>query len=132
MTVLFVYLAVIAIVTTLAVISTWAAIKLLKDGGLSRRRKWVLTGLLVAGVLLGLYGSVGTVPVSSENRFIGFPIPSVVLVRWRSAERWVSYPVMPGGVFLFAPMNFVFWVGLLVAPVNVVEGWRWWRRRCDK
>jgi hypothetical protein len=128
MGILFVYLVIIAIVTALAGVSIWKALKLLKDGDLTRRRKRVLIALLVIGVLLGLYGGVGPVRVGSETVFAGVPLPWAVLLRATNGM-WIDYPSVYGGVLVFPPINFVFWVGLLVAPVNVVEGWRRRKRR---
>jgi hypothetical protein len=125
---LLVYLTVIAIVTLAAMVSIWKAVKLLKDGDLTKRRKRVLIALLVIGVLLGLYGTIGPVRVGSETVFAGFPLPWAVLLRATNGM-WIDYPSVYGGVLVFPPINFVLWVGLLAAPVNVVEGWRRWKRR---
>ncbi|MBI5535605.1 MAG: hypothetical protein HY898_22940 [Deltaproteobacteria bacterium] len=82
----------------------------------------VLIGLLVVGVSLGLYLSVGCVWSSEHLRVFGFPLPWGAWQR-SSGGQWFDY-VSPWSI-LFPPINFVLWVGAAVAPITIGE----WRRK---
>jgi len=119
------YLAVILFIAALAVTSVWFAVRLLRQGNLSKWRRRVLVLLLVLGGVLGLYATIGPVALTTETGVLGFPFPIAMLARMPGGM-WIDHPVY-GGVLIFPPINFVFWMGLFVAPINIAEVLR--RRR---
>jgi hypothetical protein len=83
------------------------------------RRKWAF---LFAGVLGGVYLSVGLVYASESLRWYGAPLPVFAMERMPGAE-WGEFS-NPFGLLVAGP-NFVFWMGVVLAPISVPS---WWRR----
>jgi MFS family permease len=114
--------AILVCLVALASWSIWVATRLLWSRTLPRKRRNALIGLLVIGVLLGLYLSLGCVWSSEHLRVSGFPLP------WGAWQRdpdgrWFDY-VSPWSL-CFPPADLVLWVGVSVAPITVGE----WRKR---
>jgi hypothetical protein len=82
------------------------------------RKKWAL---LIAGILGGAYLSVGLVYSSDRLRWYGLPLPVLALERVPGGD-WVDYESSLG--LLTAGPNFVFWLGLALAPISVPHWWK--------
>ncbi len=112
--------AVVVFIGALAMTSVWYAVRLIRHGALGRWRRRTQVILLAVGSIVGLYGTIGPVRVSSETTLVGFPLPCAVLLKAQDGT-WIDYPSVYGGVAIFPPVNLVFWMGLLAAPINLVE-----------